>query len=216
MVTSAECHGHACATCHVRSGSPRSVVSARRVGPQGLRQNSPRRPAIGRELGQCAEHRVFHSGRNRVAHRRDRRRAFGEHLGDDRLHARAGERRIAGEHLVRHHAERVDVGARVDRPFAHRLFRAHVLRRAEGEAGLRHPLAAGALHGERDAEIGDQGMAALQQDVLRLDVAMDHATGVGVAERVGDFAGDEQGIVDRQLPFARQPGAQRLADRQTA
>jgi hypothetical protein len=42
------------------------------------------------------------------------------------------------EHLVRHRAERVDVGARVDRALTHRLLGAHVLRRAEREAGLRH------------------------------------------------------------------------------
>ena len=43
----------------------------------------------------------------------------------------------AGEHLVEHAAERVDVGAAVDRLAADLLGR-HVLRRAEHVAGLRH------------------------------------------------------------------------------
>ena len=70
---------------------------------------------------------------------------------------RPGERRLADEHLVRDRAERVDVAARVIVAFAHRLLGRHVLRRAEREAGLRHARAAGLLHGERDAEVGDEG-----------------------------------------------------------
>ena len=70
--------------------------------------------------------------------------------------------------------------------------------------------------GERDAEVGDQRVPALEQDVLGLDVAMDHAGGVRVAERVGDFARDPHGFVDRQLLLARQPVAQGLALARTA
>ena len=72
------------------------------------------------------------------------------------------------------------------------------------------------LHGERDAEIGDQRVAALQQDVLRLDVAMDHAVRVRVVERVGHFAGDAHRVVDRQLPFARRAGRAASRRRRTA
>ena len=35
--------------------------------------------------------------------------------------------------------------------------------------------AAGVAHGERDPEIGDERLAVLQQDVLRLEVAVDDA-----------------------------------------
>ena len=45
----------------------------------------------------------------------------------------------------------------------------------------------------------------VQQDVLRLDVAVDHAVGMGVVQRVGHLAGDLQGVVERQLLLARQP-----------
>ena len=57
--------------------------------------------------------------------------------------------------------------------------------------------AAGLLHGERDAEVGDERVPALQQNVLGLDVAMDHAERVRVAERVGDLARDAHRVVDR-------------------
>ena len=63
--------------------------------------------------------------------------------------------------------------------------------------GLRHPRAAGAAHGERDPEVGDQRLAVVEQNVLGLDVAMDHAVPVRVVERVGHLARDPHGFVDR-------------------
>ena len=53
-------------------------------------------------------------------------------------------------------------------------------------------------------------MAGLKQDVLGLDVAVYDAVGVGKAQRVGDFAGDLQRVVQGQLLLALQPVAQRL------
>ena len=91
-----------------------------------------------------------------------------------------GERRLADEHLVQHAAEAVDVAPGVDVLAAERLLRAHVVRRADGHAGLGQLLAAGLAHRPRDAEVGDQRVAAEQQDVLRLDVAVDDAALVGV------------------------------------
>ena len=146
----------------------------------------------------------------------ERTRRVREHLGDDRLHGRAGKRRLAGEHLVRHRTERVEVDARVDRLLAHRLLGTHVLRRAEREAGLRHARSARLLHGERDAEVRDERVPALQQNVLGLDVAMDHAVLVRVVERVGDLARDAQRVVDRKLPLARQADRAATRRRRTA
>ena len=40
-------------------------------------------------------------------------------------------------------------------------------------------------HRPRDAEVGHQHLVARQQDVVGLDVAVHHALGVGVGERVG-------------------------------
>ena len=54
-------------------------------------------------------------------------------------------------------------------------------------------------------------MTALKQNVFRLDVAVDHAQVVRVAECVGNLARDSDRFVYGKLALARQPGAQRLA-----
>ena len=137
--------------------------------------------------------------------------SLGHHLGDDRLRRGSGERRLAGQHLVGHAPERVDIGARRDLPLAHRLLGTHVVRGAEGHAGLGHPGAAGLAGRQRDTEVGHQRATVVQQDVLRLDVAVDHPVAVGVVERAGDLGRDPDGIVDRELLLAAQPVAQRFA-----
>jgi hypothetical protein len=71
--------------------------------------------------------------------------------------------------------------------------------------------AAGLLHGERDAEVGDQRLPIVQQDVLGLDVAVDHALAMCVVERAGHLAGDAHRVGDRQLTFALEARTQRLA-----
>jgi len=91
------------------------------------------------------------------------------------------------------------------------LLGCHVLRRTERHAGAREPIAAGALDGERDPEVGHERMAVVQQHVLRLDVAMHDAVAMRVLERVGDLRGNADRVVDRELPFAVEPRAQRLS-----
>ena len=66
-------------------------------------------------------------------------------------------------------------------------------------------------HRERDAEVCDERGAIVQQDVLRLDVAVDHAVAMRVVERGADLLGEAHGIVDGQLVLAIQAIAQRLA-----
>ena len=46
--------------------------------------------------------------------------------------------------------------------------------------GLGELVAPGLAHRPGDAEVGHQGVAVLEQDVLRLDVAVDDAVLVGV------------------------------------
>ena len=63
-----------------------------------------------------------------------------------------------------------------------------------------------------DTEVGHQRVAiGGEEQVLRLDVAVDHAMVVGVLEGLGRFAGDAHRVLDRKLPLARQPVAQRFA-----
>ena len=141
----------------------------------------------------------------------ERAGALGDHARHYRLGGGAGERRVAREHLVEHRAQGVDVGAGGDLALAHRLLGAHVVRRAERHAGLGHPAPAGLAGRERDAEVGDQRLAVVQQDVLGLDVAVDHAVAVGVVERRGHFGRDPDRVGDRELLLAGEPVAQGLA-----
>ena len=69
-----------------------------------------------------------------------------------------------------------------------------------------------ALHGPRDPEVGDQGAAVFrQQQVLGLDVPVNHALVVRVLERLGRLARDPQRLLHRELLLPPQPVAQRLA-----
>ncbi len=138
-------------------------------------------------------------------------RRLSDHLRDDRLRRRADERRLSGEHLVGHNAECVDVGAVIDVALAHGLFGRHVLRRAQGDSRLCHALSTRLLDGERDAEVGDECVAVLEKNVLRLDVPMNDSTRVRVRQRVRDFARDAHRVGDRQLTLALEAGAQRFA-----
>ncbi len=162
---------------------PRSRPGAVALIPQRLRKLRRRGEPIRRQLLERGHHRRLDVARNRVALGGERAGALGDHARHHRLRGGAGERRVAREHLVEHRAQGVDVGAGGDLALAHRLLGAHVVRRAERHAGLGHPAPAGLAGRERDAEVGDQRLAVVQQDVLGLDVAVDHAVAVGVVER---------------------------------
>ena len=130
------------------------------------------------------------------------------HHGLDR---RAGEGRLSGEHFVEHAAEAVQVAAPVEVLAPHGLLRTHVRRCADRDAGLRQPLPGGRRDRPGNPEIGHHSVPRLEQDVLRLDVAVHHVVTVGKGERVGDFARDLQCLVERQLLLPVEPVAQRFA-----
>ena len=106
------------------------------------------------------------------------------------------EGRLAGEHLVEESAEGVEIGATVElggggsAPLLGGGVRDGEQRAAGASEG-----GAGFLGGD-DAEVGDLGLPATgvagQEDVLRLDVAVDHAAGVRGCQAGGDLAGDVQ------------------------
>ena len=56
-----------------------------------------------------------------------------------------------------------------------------------------------------------EGVAAVEQNILRFDVAVDHAAVVRVLQRIRDLTGDANGIVYRKLAFALEAPPQRLA-----
>ena len=99
----------------------------------------------------------------------------------------AAERGPAGQHLVQHHADAVDVGRRAHAVTA-RLLGRHVPRRPDDR---RRERIAAAVREPRDAEVPhlDRAMAG-DQDVRRLDVAVDDPVGVGVGERPAELLGD--------------------------
>src|SRR5437762_2482257 len=95
------------------------------------------------------------------------------------------ERLLPGEELIEHDAGREDVRAPIDR-LALDLFRRHVGRGSDHGAGARRlALLALRLGDAGDAEIGQFGVAAgIDQDIGRLDVAVDDARLVGEVERI--------------------------------
>ena len=116
----------------------------------------------------------------------DRRRGGRELLAHDVGAGFPVEGEPAGERVVARDAERVEIAARVD-GLAARLLGAHVV-------GVAHDAAVGRervrLCRARDAEVGDERplTAALEEDVLGADVAMDEPRPVRVGERPRDLA----------------------------
>jgi hypothetical protein len=101
-------------------------------------------------------------------------------------------RDVTDEHFVHDHREAVHVGALVQVGQTRGLLRTHVPGRAHGESGPRQVRAAGGADGLRDPEIRHDRMSLREQDVLRFDVAVQHAHAMRVRQRIGDRLGDRQ------------------------
>ena len=85
------------------------------------------------------------------------------------------------------------------------------MRRPHRQPGLGQRLRRGVADRARNAEVGHHRVAAAQQDVGRLDVAVDDAALVRIGQRLGDFARDLERVLDRQLGLALDPVPQGLA-----
>jgi hypothetical protein len=96
----------------------------------------------------------------------------------------AGDRRFEGQEFVQGRAQRVDVGPVVHHPgLGLRLLRAHVPQRPEQVAGDGQ---LGMAADQGQPEVGHPQLAAgVEQEVGRLDVAVDDAHLVGVLQRLG-------------------------------
>ena len=169
---------------------------------------------VGGQLRQCRAHGLLDHERHGIAQRVNRRRLLAQYFRDNRVHAATRERRVAGKHFVQHGAQRIPITSRIDDAFAHRLLGTHVLRRTKTQPRLRHALAARALHRACNADVGNERAAIVQQNVLGLDVAMDHAVPVRVVQRTRDLTCDAQRVGDGELPLAFQSRAKRLASHQ--
>ncbi len=108
------------------------------------------------------------------------------------------EGRPAGEAVEDHAAERVDVGARVDRASFDLLGRG-VVGRPEEEAG---PRRRGRAHGLREPEVAQVDMTVRlgEEDVRRLHVPVHEPGRMGGIERAPDLIGDADRLRDGERP----------------
>ncbi len=118
---------------------------------------------------------------------------------------------LSGQHLVQQTPECILIAASIKIRFGRRLLGTHVADRTDGQSRFGQRKATHRLDRLRNTEGRDHGMTTLKQDVLRLDIAMHHATTVRVLQRICDLARDLQGVVDGQLLVAIESVAQRLA-----
>ena len=99
---------------------------------------------------------------------------------------------LPGQHVVASHAQAVDVAARIELP-AFDLLRAHVQRRAHGDAHLRELQRLFPAADAGQTEIGHFHFAgAGEHDIFRLDVAVDDAAVGGFAQGGGHLPDDGQ------------------------
>ena len=152
---------------------------------------------------------TVHPTRKIFPYRRRARRIFGEALHEAFL---PGEGRFPREHLEQHATETIGIAPPVELFVAHQLFGAHVGWSPRTAPSRARKLAnAGEIDRTRNSEVGENRMTGRQQNVLRLDVAMDDALGVCVGQRVGDVAGDVARNAGDELSLAIDPLAQSFA-----
>ena len=147
-----------------------------------------------RVLGEGAHDQAVQLRRRRVGDLGGRDRLVLDVLVDHRERRLAGERGPQRQQLVEEAAGGVEVRAVVD-GLAERLLRGEVLGGAHHHAGLRHRRL-GAVQGAGDAEVHDlDGAGVGDDDVGRLDVAVDDAVLVAVGERLQDTGDDDERLL---------------------
>ena len=143
---------------------------------------------------ECFEQGIDLNGGNADAHRRRRRK----HVRAGDVDAAALERHPSGQHLVEDQAEREQVDAVIEL-LAACLLGCHVVRRADDQAGRGQPLmrlvVSALLAHDGDPEVHDPcGLAAVgiavDEDILRLEVAMDEPDIVRVLQTVTELPRD--------------------------
>ena len=146
-----------------------------------------RRPAVFRILLEAARDREREILGNAVHGLVQDRRGLGDLLHQDARHGRGVERQRPAGHLVCHHPQRIEIRSPVDLALARRLLRAHVLRRPDRDPDPGQRGAGDLGHRLRDTEIRHHHPAPgpLEQDVVGLDVAVNHRNRVCSRQGVG-------------------------------
>ena len=108
-------------------------------------------------------------------------------------HAAFRKRRLARQHVIPGAAQRIDVAADVRRLTVAALFRRHVIDGAHRGAGPRDVRFQRVVDGTRQPQVRDLHRAvAADQQVGRLDIAMDDVELIGVLQSGGDLLDDVQ------------------------
>ena len=150
---------------------------------------------------------------------RHRRGYFGQRLrcGRHMLHQQfaetaAIEGKLSAQHLVAHDANRVEIAASVDLGLRGRLLRRHVVRRTHHRSDLRQAGPRLQRVRPRDTEVGEHCATAriVDQDVVRLDVAVHDALPVRVIQCVGHLRQHRAGRLDIENRFPLDSRRQRL------
>ena len=164
----------------------REVVS-HRVGNH-LRRGEP----IGRVLGVQSRHHLAQPQRQLRIDLPDRSRHLVAYAPENRDSAGAAEGWLARTHRVQHAAQAEQIRPTIEW-FALGLLRRHIHRRARHDARLRQ---AGVVSGPRQTEVGDLDSldAVFQQDVGRLDVAMNEALPLRRRQPLSDLHTDAQNL----------------------
>ena len=199
------------AEIHERQHRHRAAGRQTHRAGQGCRERARRLEPVSRS----ARHGLVHGRRNRGRHISaelpQRRRRVHETLINERRKRRPLEWQLARQHFVQHARERIHVAARIKTRLAHSLLGTHVRGRAHHQARLRQRLFGHVARDVRDAEIHQHRLAFVQQDVLRLDIAMHESLAVRMIERSRDLARDLQRFVHGQPLSCVQHLAQRLS-----
>ena len=178
---------------------------------QGAGELGYRVEAISGRLGECALQCGGDIGGHRRTELGDRRRIRDKVLMDDALDGRPGEGRLTRQHFIEDAAEGVEIAAAVEIALTGGLLRTHVPHGPERHPRLGELLAAGGTDRPGNPKVRNHGVSAFEQDVFRLDVAVDHVVRMGIAERVGHLAGDLERVLDRELLLAVEPVPEGLA-----
>jgi hypothetical protein len=134
--------------------------------------------------GECHVQRL---GKSRL-HGPQPGRAFVQPSDHERQGSSAAEGRRPSEGFEQDAAQAVDVAAPIEIRLAGRLLGAHVHGATDDGPGVGQPPAPAGGRGPSDPKVGNDRVALFEQDVLGLDVAVDHPVAVGIVERVGYLA----------------------------
>ena len=120
---------------------------------------------------------------------------------DHRCEGGPRERRLAREHFVRHAPQAVDIAAGSTEPSPNACSGLIYAAVSDRHSCAGQALGPGGINRPRDAEVRDKRVPRLEEDVFRLDVAVDHAGFVRSRQRLPHLRHEPHDLLDRELPL---------------